>query len=164
METKQKQLIYTGLFKSRESIENAYNALFQKGYGKNSISIIMLTETREKYFTDVNAGEKKIKGLWAAVNTATRITDILKEGVVIPGRNIVVTGPLSAGLSGAGRGGFSTGVISSLIGIPDVEAKEFEEGIDNGYMIMSVQPCTSEDSSYLEKVWQENNVGEVYKK
>lgn len=163
METKQKQFIYTGLFKNRESLENAYNALFQKGYGKKSVNIIMSAETRSKYFSEGNTAGKA-KDLWAVANAGAKITDVVKEGVVISGRNIVVAGPLSAGLSGAGSGGFSIGVINGLIGIPDIQAQEFEEGIKKGFIVMSVQPCTGEDAQYLEKVWQQNDVNEVYKK
>lgn len=167
METKQKQLIYTGLFKSRENIEGAYNALYKKGYGKNSINIIMSEESRSKYFADVKTkGDEpsKQRGMSAAINAGVNVSDAIKDGIVITESKLLVAGPLSAGLSGAGEGEFSSGVISSLLGIPDVEAKAFEEGINNGYMIMSVQPCTGEDVTDLEKIWQDNNVSEVYKK
>lgn len=44
----------TGMFTDREITENAYNALFERGYSKDDVNLIMSDDTRKKYYTDKN--------------------------------------------------------------------------------------------------------------
>lgn len=40
----------TGMFRDRESTENAYNTMQEKGYTKDEINLVMSDNTRNKYF------------------------------------------------------------------------------------------------------------------
>lgn len=156
--------MYIGLFKDRESTEIAFDAICTRGYTRNCINLIMSTETRKKYFPDDNLGKNKSVNLGSPLSNAYKISDAINAGVVLSGESIVVSGPISAGLSGAGAGGFSGGIIESLLGIPEIYASKFEVGIKQGWIVMSIQPRNEEDVEYIEKMWQENNVKEIYKK
>jgi len=164
METKSVQQIYTGLFKDRNSIEEVYKSICKKGYNVKNVNLIMSTNAHEKYFTVDIMKNKKPVGMDSPMSNINGINDIVKTGLVIPECSVYVAGPVSAGLSGAGTGGFSTGIIDSLLGIPDGHADKFESGLKDDHIIMSIQPNTEEDAAYLEKVWQENNVEMIYKK
>ena len=163
METTSIQQIYIGLFKDRNSIEHAYNSIYGKGYNGKNVNLIMLKTVRDKYFNNDTIDKRPI-GLGSQVSFVNGILDVIKFGLIIPAHSLFVAGPISAGLSGAGAGGFSSGVIASLLGIPDLHAKKFESGISDGHIVMSMQPLNEEEAQHLEKIWQESNVEEVYKK
>ena len=42
----------TGMFRDRESTENAYNALHERGYTKDDVNLVMSDETRKKYYSE----------------------------------------------------------------------------------------------------------------
>ena len=78
--------------------------------------------------------------------------------LVLPGLGLVVWGPVAAALAGAGAGGLTGGLVGALIGhgIPEDDAKRYEEGINNGGVVMGVTPRSDEDASYLENDWKTN--------
>lgn len=41
----------TGMFRDRESTENAYNTMQERGYTKDDINLVMSDETRKKHFS-----------------------------------------------------------------------------------------------------------------
>jgi hypothetical protein len=43
--------LLTAMFSDRESTENAYNTLHDRGYTKEEINLIMTDETRKKHFS-----------------------------------------------------------------------------------------------------------------
>lgn len=161
------QPLYIGLFKDRASVENAYNAICSRGYNSDSINIIMSVETRDKKFSSEFIGKNRISkptGLGFLLSAVYELTDVVNAGLVMPKHSIVVAGPISAGLAGAGAGGFSRGVIESLLGIPEVYASKFESGIKHGWIVMSLKPRNEDDAGYVEWILKENNVEELYKK
>lgn len=164
METENIQKIYTGLFKDHESVEHVYNLICLKGYNVKNVSLMMSEYIYEKYFAHDTQNNRSV-GLGSPMSDVSGgINGVVSTGIILPGYKIFVAGPLSACLSGACAGGFTTGVISSLLGIPDTHAQKFESALNDGHIIFNVQPRTEEDASYIEKIWYENNVEEIYKK
>ncbi|MFS2021814.1 hypothetical protein ACEN88_35285, partial [Massilia sp. CT11-108] len=75
----------------------------------------------------------------------------------------VVAGPLAAALAGAGAGGITGGLIGALIGagIPEERVKHYEEGINNGGIVLGVTPRSDEDVAYLNQTFTDNGGSHV---
>ncbi|MEC5166390.1 hypothetical protein RCH18_002130 [Flavobacterium sp. PL11] len=165
----------TGMFSDRESTENAYNTLHERGYSRDDINLVMSDETRKNHYSDQNdtseLGTKAAEtaGTGSAIGgTLGAIVGVIAAigtSLVIPGLGLIVAGPLAAGLAGAGAGGIAGGLIGALVGsgIPEERAKIYESGVKNGHVVMGVHPRNDEDADYLEQNWKANRGQEVYR-
>jgi hypothetical protein len=164
----------TGMFRDRESTENAYNTLHERGYTKDEINLMMSDETRTKYFSgdaeETELGNKAAEGagkgsaIGGTVGAIAGVIAAIGTSLVIPGLGLVVAGPIAAGLAGAGAGGLTGGVIGALIGsgIPEDRAKVYESGVKSGNIVMGVKPRNEEDAKYFEENWRTNKGEEIY--
>lgn len=163
----------TGMFRDRDSAENAYNALEEKGYTKDEINVIMSDDTRKKYFSeehDTELGSKAWEGagtgsaIGGTIGAVAGIIAAIGTNLVLPGLGLVIAGPIAAGLAGAGAGGITGGLIGALIGsgVPEEHAKEYEKGIKDGHIVMGVKPRNSEDSTHITNHWRENKGENIY--
>lgn len=165
----------TGMFRDRNSTENAYNAMHERGYTEEEINLVMSKETHEKYFSEdmeeTELGHKAAAGSGAgsaiggAIGAAAGIIAAIGTSVVIPGLGLVIAGPIAAGLAGAGAGGIAGGIIGALIGwgIPKDRAKIYESGIKDGHIVLGVKPKNNEDAEYFERNWHDNNAREIHR-
>lgn len=166
--------ILTGMFSDRESTENAYNALQDRGYEKDDINLVMSDDTRKKYFSDDEAMETEIgtkaaegagKGsaIGGSVGAIAGVIAAIGTSLAIPGLGIIIAGPIAAGLAGAGAGAITGGVIGALVGsgIPEARAKLYESGIKEGQIVLSVRPRNDEDAKYLQDNWKRNKGQEI---
>jgi hypothetical protein len=165
----------TGMFADRESTESAYNALNERGYTKDEINLVMSDETRSKYYSDKNddselgtkAAETAGTGsaIGGTVGAIVGVIAAIGTSLVIPGLGLIIAGPLAAGLAGAGAGGIAGGLIGALVGsgIPEERAKIYESGINNGHVVMGVNPRNDEDAEYLEQNWKTNRGQDIYR-
>ncbi|MBE0392428.1 hypothetical protein [Flavobacterium sp. PL002] len=165
----------TGMFADRESTENAYNALHERGYSKDDINLVMSDETRKKHYSDENdtselgtkAAETAGTGsaIGGTIGAIVGVIAAIGTSVVIPGLGLIVAGPLAAGLAGAGAGGITGGLIGALVGsgIPEDRAKIYESGINDGHVVMGVQPRNDEDADFLEQNWRSNRGQDIYR-
>lgn len=166
----------TGLFRDRESAERAYGSLESRGYSKDDVNLLMSEDTRNSWFSN-NAentsglGDKALEGAGAGSAIGGTIGAVLAAiaaigtSVVIPGLGLVIAGPLAAALAGAGAGGLTGGLIGALVGsgIPEDRAKEYEEGIKGGGMVMGVNPRSDEDAEYFEREFKNYRGESVYR-
>lgn len=158
--------VFTGFFEDRESAERAYNDLSRRGFKKDEINLIMSKETRQRHFSDqieeteIDNKAKEGTGVGSAVGGAagagTGIIAALGTSVAVPGLGIVLAGPVAAGLAGAGIGGITGGIAGALIGagIPEKKAKRYKKGIEEGGIVIAVEPRNKEDVEYLENEWR----------
>lgn len=165
----------TGMFRDRRSTENAYDSMHERGYTEDEINLVMSKETHDKYFSDdkeeTELGNKAAAGsgtgsaIGGSVGAVAGIIAAIGTSVVIPGLGIVVAGPIAAGLAGAGAGGLAGGIIGALVGwgIPKERAKLYESGIEDGHIVLGVNPKNDDDAEYFEKTWQENDAREVHR-
>jgi hypothetical protein len=167
--------VLTGMFRDRESTENAYNALHERGYTKDDINLLMSEDTRKAHYNE-DAAEKTEIGTKAAehagkgsaiggtIGAIVGVIAAIGTSVIIPGLGILIAGPIAAGLAGAGAGGFAGGIIGALVGsgIPEARAKLYESGIKEGNVVISVTPRNAEDAKYLEDKWRTNRGEEVH--
>jgi hypothetical protein len=149
------------LLKDRKSVEGAFHAATARGYTLADINFVLKDEIRDKYFKDIPEGvigDKSMEGLalggalgGSIVGIATAVAAI-GTGLMIPGLNLIVSGPLAIGLAGAGAGGITGGLIGALIGlgIPEMRVEEYEKAIKSGYILMTVQTKSEEDTQELE--------------
>lgn len=162
----------TGMFSDRESTENAYNTLHERGYTKDDINIVMSDETRNKYFSkgDTEIGTKALEGtgtgsaIGGVVGAAVGIIAAIGTSLAIPGLGLVIAGPIVAGLAGAGAGGVTGGLIGALIGsgMSEERARLYESGVKDGKIVMGVHPRTDEDAKYFETDWNSKKAEQIH--
>ena len=166
----------TGLFRDRDSAENAYRSLSDRGYSKDDVNLLMSDDTRKRYFSDEDRkselGDKALEGagvgsaIGGTIGATLAAIAAIGTSVVLPGLGLIVAGPLAAGLAGAGAGGLTGGLIGALVGsgIPEERAKHYDEGIRQGGIMMGVNTRSDEDAEYFENEWRTKHRGEhVYR-
>ncbi|MFN3997917.1 hypothetical protein [Algoriphagus sp.] len=174
-ETSSDKRVLTGMFRDRESTENAYNSLNERGYSKDDINLVMSDETRKAHYNEdesdrteigTKAAEHAGKGsaIGGTIGAIVGVVAAIGTSVVIPGLGILIAGPIAAGLAGAGAGGLTGGIIGALVGsgIPEARAKLYESGIKEGNVVISVKPKNEEDAKYLENNWKTNRGEEIH--
>ncbi len=164
----------TGMFRDRESAEKAYNSALSRGYTKDDLNVMMSDKTRDSWFSDdddTGLGSKAMEGAGAGSAIGGTLGAIIGgiaaigTSVLIPGLGLIVAGPIAAALAGAGAGGLTGGLVGALIGsgIPEDRAREYEEGIKNGGLVMGVNPRNDDDATYFENDWRTNRGESIYR-
>ncbi|HVF57072.1 MAG TPA: hypothetical protein VM934_13035 [Pyrinomonadaceae bacterium] len=162
-----------GLFRDRESAENAYRSFGERGYGKDDVNVMMSDDTRKTHFSDGDSdlGDKALEGagvgsaIGGTVGAVLAAIAAIGTSVALPGLGLVVAGPVAAALAGAGAGGLTGGLVGALVGsgIPEEHAKQYEEGIKNGGIYMGVNSRTDEDADYFENQFKSNRGEGIYR-
>jgi uncharacterized protein YjbJ (UPF0337 family) len=167
--------VLTGMFRDRDSAERAYNSAISRGYTHDDVNVMMSDQTRDSWFSgddgDTGLGSKAMEGAGTGSAIGGTLGAIIAgiaaigTSVLIPGLGLVVAGPLAAALAGAGAGGLTGGLIGALVGsgIPEDRAREYEEGIKSGGLVMGVNPRTAEDADYFENEWRNNKGESIYR-
>lgn len=165
----------TGMFRDRESAENAYGSLTDRGYTKDDVNLLMSEDTRKKHFTDdgreTEIGSKALEGagtgaaIGGAVGATLAAIAAIGTTLALPGLGLLVAGPIAAALAGAGAGGATGGLIGALVGagIPEERVKRYEEGIRKGGIVMGVNPRSDDDAEYFEQEWKRHRGEDVYR-
>jgi hypothetical protein len=171
METQNKNKMLTGMFNDRESVEDAYSSLHDRGYTKDDINLVMSDETRKKHFTKgkTEVGSKALEGagtgsaIGAAAGAIAGAIAAIGTTLAIPGLGLVIAGPIAAAIAGAGAAGVTGGLIGALVGsgIPEERARLYESGIKNGKIVMGVHPRNEDDAKYFESEWNSKKVEKV---
>jgi hypothetical protein len=160
--------IVTALFKDRAAAERGYETLTARGYDAKDVNIVMTDNTRKSQFesgTTTELGNKAAKGagvggaIGGTVGAIAAAIAAVGTSLVLPGLGLVVAGPLAAALAGAGAGAATGGLVGALVGagIPEERVKRYEQGIQEGGILLGVRPRTEEDASYFMREW--NNAG-----
>jgi hypothetical protein len=152
----------SGLFRDRESAESAYRSLQERGYTKDDVNVLMSEETRKKHFSDSELGTKALEGaaVGAAVGGVAGATLAALAAIgttfVLPGLGLVIAGPIIGALAGGSMGALTGGLVGALVGygIPEEEAKEYEQGIREGGVVLIVVPRSVADADALENEWR----------
>ena len=163
----------SALFRTRGGAERGFQALLGLGYSRDDIGVLMSEEWRDRYYprdraADTELGDKTAEGLGvgAAVGgTAGAVLAAiaaLGTSLVLPGLGLVVAGPLAAALAGAGAGGAVGGLVGALVGsgLPEERAREYEAGIREGGIVLSVRARTGVEADDIERAL-ENAGGEL---
>ena len=153
----------TALFRTREAAERGFQNLLDLGYSRDDISVLMSEESRTRYYggdtTDTALSDKAAEGtgvgaaIGGTVGAVLAAIAAIGTNVVLPGRGLSVAGPLAAALAGAGAGGLTGGLLGALVGsgIPEERAREYEAGIREGGIVLSVRARSSAEVDDAER-------------
>ena len=168
--------LVTGLFRDRDSAERAYQAVSDRGYGKDDVNLVMSDETRSRHFAkdgevETELGNKAASGagiggaIGGSLGAIAAAVAAVGTTIALPGLGLVLAGPLAAAIAGAGAGAATGGIVGALIGwgIPEERVKQYDEGIKNGGILMGVRPRNDDDAAYLENQWKSNAGEHVYR-
>jgi hypothetical protein len=157
----------TGLFPDTASLERAYQAVAQRGYGQGDINVVMSDETRKRYHsephrTDVDLGKKSLEGGEfggpAGGMLGTLIPACVAMGAMLafPPAALVAAGPVAVALAGAGAAGVAAGTIAALSdwGVPEARLRQYEQGIHDGGILLALKPRADDDPASIEEEWK----------
>lgn len=155
--------IITATFKDRLSAEESLRQLEIAGVTDSQVSMLISDENRSKNF-NIDTHTKVDKGAAAGATfggiVGAVMGAVMSAGVlVIPGLNLVVTGALAAGLAGLGAGAAAGGLVGGLIGlgIPEHEAKLYEEEIRKGSVLIAVDVVDGEQKKRVKSIFENND-------
>jgi hypothetical protein len=140
-----------GVFRDRVNANQAYHWLLSRGYRDSEINFMMSDETRKAYESETGkhtVGSQATEGvatggtIGATIGATAAAIAAIGTAVAIPGLGWVVAGPVLAGLAGAGAGAVTGGLIGGLIGlgVPESNARAYEEALKNGGVVLGVEP------------------------
>jgi hypothetical protein len=167
-----KQKMVTAVFQDRFNAHAAYDWLVSQSYTSNEINLLMSADTKSKFYSDTEAEGTKGKhkagthaaegvaaggAIGTAVGAAAAAIAAIGTSLIVPGLGLVVAGPVAAALAGGGAGAVAGGVIGGLIGlgIPESNAKAYEEALREGGIVVGVVPHSSQDAGRVKDKFQE---------
>lgn len=172
--TRQEEGTVTGVFRSRDDAERAYDSLIDKGYTPDEIIVLMSDDTHKVHFknrereTDLGNKAMEKAGVGSAIGgTVGAIVGgiaAIGTSVALPGLGLVIAGPIVAALTGAGAGGLAGGLIGGLIGsgIPKEHAIIYETAIKEGGIVLGVVPKTEDDRTSIGSEWNTYRAENMY--
>lgn len=157
-----------GLLPTLVRAEEVVDSLQRAGFSANDISVLLPDKQGTRDF----AHEKNTKapeGAVVGVSTGGAIggTIGLLAGIgalAIPGLGpFIAAGPIMAALSGAAAGAAVGGVTGALVGlgIPELEAKQYEGKIKDGNILVSVHVDDSAERERAKKVLESQGASDV---
>lgn len=160
----------TGLFKDQNSAETAYKSAMDMGYSSDEINVVMSEDTRKRYYgkdatLETEVGNKAAEGaalggaLGGTIGAIAAAIAAIGTSIVVPGLGLVIAGPMAAAIAGAGAGGVTAGIVGALIGwgIPEDRLKDYEQGINDGGILIGVKSRSDSDARQFENDWKQNS-------
>lgn len=145
----------TAVFRDRNDASQAHGFLMQRGYASSDMNILMSDATRQRFNDDPKqeAGSLATEGvatggaIGTGIGASIAAIAAIGTSVIFPGLGLIVAGPLLAALAGGGVGAVAGGILGGLIGagIPESNAKAYEEILKTGGVVIGVTPKKEED-------------------
>jgi len=134
--------------------------LKEAGFSNNDISVLMSNKTGTKEFA-IDNETKAPEGAAVGAGTGAVLGGALGwlagiGALAIPGVGpLIAAGPIMAALTGAAVGGTVGGITGALIGlgIPEYEAKRYEEKVKGGCVLISVHSEDSEETDRAKSIF-----------
>lgn len=152
--------ISTVVVGTRMEADELIQQLEAAGITESQISVVMSDKTRGTHF-GLKESSKVEEGVTVGASTgglAGAIAGALLAAgtIAIPGLNLVVAGALAPTLAGLGAGGLAGGLIGGLVGsgIPEHEAKVYEDDIEAGKILLAVKTETSEQEKRVDEIFE----------
>ncbi|HEY3277681.1 MAG TPA: quinol:electron acceptor oxidoreductase subunit ActD [Syntrophorhabdaceae bacterium] len=140
-----KNIAVYGIYKTREMVERAVEALKNAGFRSEDISVLFPESGGTKEFAiekETKAPEGAATGAGTGAVIGGALGWLVGIGLLaIPGLGpFIAAGPIMGALAGAGAGGVAGGIAGALIGmgIPEYEANRYEGRIKQGGILLSV--------------------------
>jgi hypothetical protein len=144
-----------GLFENRTQAESAIRELQSRGIDKSNIGIAMRDRDEMRDVADTTGVEPGAATAGGAVaggviggGLGLLLSAIGAVTVPVIGP-IVAAGPLIAGLTGAGLGAATGGLIGALTeaGVPEEEARVYQTGVERGGVLLTVNAPQGQESA-----------------
>ena len=145
----------TAVFTSREEASLALQKLETAGFTQNDLTLLVNEKTRGEHFaidTNTKATEGATAGATIGGLSGALFLALGSAGtLVIPGLNLIMAGAVVGALAGLGAGAAAGGLVGALVGlgIPENEAKLYENTVQKGSILIAVH---ASDSARAEKV------------
>ena len=156
-----------GLYASAEAAQEAFDHLLSSGFPRAEISILVPDNETTRLFAQEN------QTLTTEAATGLSTGGLVGGGLgllaglgelAVPGIGpLMAAGPITATLVGAAVGGTLGGLVGALIGvgIPEFEAKLYEEAVKEGGILLSIH-CDEPDKVLIaEKALENTGAGQV---
>lgn len=167
-ESREYDKLVTATFDDPDKADRATDAVVDRpGYDHEDITVLMSDELQDKHYSDetihVEEGNKAAEGAGVGGATGGAVGGIagalLAAGgaVLLPGIGLAISGPLAATLAGVGTGGAAGTIIGALAGagIPEERAEHYKEDIEEGRIVLGVNPKSETDARRIIKKWKE---------
>jgi hypothetical protein len=148
--------------KTVEQAELIVDRLRITGFSNNDISVLFPDKSGTKDFAhehNTKAPEGATTGGVAGMGIGAVLGWVAGIGAIaIPGVGpFIAAGPIVAALSGAAIGGAAGGILGALVGlgIPEFEAKRYEEKIRSGNILISVHTEDGSERSRAKDIFKE---------
>ncbi|WP_058533900.1 hypothetical protein [Legionella saoudiensis] len=138
--------ILTGVFPNKKNAEKAFNCAIACGYSPQEINVIMSSESMKKILNNEEPSITQGGAVGGAVGGLIGVLAALGVNAVLPGIGFVIAGPLGGIVSGT-----LMGTLVSM-GIAEMNAQEYEEKINKGATILTVEQRFKSD---LEEQWRQ---------
>jgi hypothetical protein len=159
------------VFCTAKTNAHAYNIVEKlklAGFSNRDISVLMPDGPSTKEFA-VHNQTKAPEGAATGVGTGAALGAGLGwlagiGALAIPGLGpLIAAGPIMAALSGAAVGGTVGGITGALIGmgIPEYEAKRYEERVKGGYALISVHSENSAETTRAMEVFRAEKAEDI---
>lgn len=157
----------SGLFKSYKDFSELIEALNMRGYKEEDISVLMSEHTHKQYFTtqeNTKAPEGAAMGTLSGGILGAVIGGLSLVGnIILPGTGLLVAGPLVGALTAGAVGAAAGGLIGALVGagIPEHEAKFFEDALKKEGQILVVAHVLKEQIKEVKAVFERHNAQQL---
>jgi hypothetical protein len=154
-----KKTTVIGMLSTQQQAEQIVIDLQRAGFGTNDISVLFPDQAGSRDFAhekNTKAPEGAVAGTGAGGIAGATLGLLAGIGALaIPGAGpFIAAGPIMAALSGAAAGAAVGGIAGGLIGmgIPEIEAKQYEGKLRQGGILLSVHVDTNEEKARAKKV------------
>lgn len=158
-----------GVYSDREHVEKAVDRLRKEGFLSNDISVVFPDRDMNKEFAlekNTKAPEGAMTGGGTGLLVGGTLGWLVGIGTLaIPGVGpLLAAGPIVAALAGAGVGGAVGGIAGGLIGLglPEIEARRYEEEIKAGRILVSVHCDSVHAAQGARKVLEDSGAKDVF--
>ncbi len=157
----------SGLFSSYQDFTDLVESMTRRGYKEEDISVLMTERTRNQYIApqeNSKAPEGATMGsLSGGVLGAVLGGLTLVGNIILPGTGLLVAGPLVGALTAGAIGAATGGLLGALVGagIPEHEAKFFEEALKQEGQILVVAHVMKDHIKEVKAVFERHNANRV---
>jgi hypothetical protein len=157
-----------GIVKTENQAINIANQLQNAGFSPNDISVLFPDRTGTRDFAH-EQHTKAPEGAAAGAGSGAVLGGALGwmagiGALAIPGLGpFIAAGPIMAALAGAGAGAAAGGLAGALIGmgIPELEAKQYEGKIKNGNILLSVHAEDGKEVTRVKEILKNGGAEEI---
>jgi len=158
-----------GVYADRSHVERTIERLREAGFSSSDVSVVFPDRHLNKEFA-LEKNTKAPEGALAGGGTGLLVGGALGwlAGIgtlAIPGIGpLLAAGPIVAAIAGAGVGSAIGGIAGALIGlgVPEIEAKRYEEEIKRGRILVSVHCESVRMAQAARKILEDSGATDVF--